>query len=65
VNVNKRQLSLCWTAISFDLGTRMSHTDKSLYVKQFSSLGFGFPMYRPCDVQLGDAGFIDAQDGFF
>jgi hypothetical protein len=43
----------------------MSHTDRSLYVKQFSSLGYGAPIYRPGDVQLGDVGFIDTQDGFF
>src|ERR1700722_3255574 len=43
----------------------MSRTDKSLYVKHFSSLKYGAPIYRPCDVQLGDVGFIDTQDGFF
>jgi hypothetical protein len=43
----------------------MSHTSKSLYVKRFSSLGFGVPIYHPCDVQLGDVGFIDPQDGIF
>ena len=43
----------------------MSPTDKSLYLKQFSALKYGAPLYRPCDVQLGDVGFIDTQDGFF
>src|ERR1700754_4726119 len=43
----------------------MARTDRSLYVKQFSALGYGAPIYRPCDVQLGDVGFIDTQDGFF
>ena len=43
----------------------MSRTDKNLYVQQFSSLGYGAPIFDPCDVQLGDVGFIDAQDGFF
>jgi hypothetical protein len=37
----------------------------SLYVKQFSSLRYGAPIYCPCDVQLGNVGFIDTQDGFF
>jgi hypothetical protein len=32
---------------------------------QFSSLRYGAPVYSPCDVQLGDVGFIDTQDGFF
>jgi hypothetical protein len=66
--VNKRQLSLCWTTTGFDLGTPyypMSRADKKLYVKQFSSLGYGAPIYEPCDVQLGDVGFINAQDGYF
>jgi hypothetical protein len=36
-----------------------------LYVKQFSSLRYGAPVYSPCDVQLGYVGFIDTQDGFF
>jgi hypothetical protein len=43
----------------------MSHTDKSLYFKLFSSLKLGAPIFHPCPVQLGDVGFIDAQDGYF
>jgi len=43
----------------------MSPTAKDIYDKRFSELKYGAPLYRPCEVQLGDVGFIDIQDGFF
>jgi hypothetical protein len=43
----------------------MAHTDKDLYIKRFSELKKGGPLYQPCEVQVGDVGFIDPQDGFF
>ena len=42
----------------------MSHKD--IYVKAFSTLRMGLPIYDPSiDVQLGDIGFMDENDGFF
>ena len=43
----------------------MAPTDKHLYIKQFSKLERGTPLYRPCPVQVGDVGFIDPEDNFF
>jgi hypothetical protein len=43
----------------------MAPTDMSVYIKRFSELEKGAPLYQPCEVQVGDVGFIDAQDGFF
>jgi hypothetical protein len=40
-------------------------TAKDLYIKRFSTLKMGGPLYRPCEVQVGDVGFIDPYDGFF
>ena len=37
-----------------------------IYVKAFSTLRMGLPLYEPSiDVQLGDIGFMDENDGFF
>jgi hypothetical protein len=43
----------------------MARTDKDLYIKRFSELERGVPLYHPCLVQVGDVGFIDTHDGFF
>ena len=43
----------------------MAPTDKDLYIERFSELKRGGPLYQPCEVQVGDVGFIDTQDGFF
>jgi hypothetical protein len=44
----------------------MTHNHKDIYVKAFSNLRMGLPIYEPsADVQLGDIGFIDANDGLF
>jgi hypothetical protein len=43
----------------------MAPTDKDVYIKRFSALKKGAPLYHPCEVQVGDVGFIDEQDGFF
>ena len=43
----------------------MTPTDKDVYIKRVSELKKGGPLYQPCEVQVGDVGFIDAQDGFF
>jgi hypothetical protein len=43
----------------------MAPTDKDVYIKRFSELERGAPLYRPCEVQVGDVGFIDPHDGFF
>ena len=43
----------------------MAPTDKDVYIKRFSELERGAPLYQPCEVHVGDVGFIDAQDGFF
>jgi hypothetical protein len=43
----------------------MAPTDKGLYIKRFSELERGAPLYRPSKVQVGDVGYIDAHDGFF
>jgi hypothetical protein len=43
----------------------MAPTDKDLYIKRFSELKKGGPLYRPGSVQVGDVGYIDRQDGFF
>jgi hypothetical protein len=40
-------------------------TDKDVYIKRFSALKKGGPLYEPCEVQIGDVGYIDVQDGFF
>ena len=39
--------------------------DKDVYIKRFSELEKGAPLYQPSEVQVGDVGFIDPQDGFF
>ena len=39
---------------------------KDIYVKAFSTLRMGLPIYEPSiDVQLGDIGFVDENDGLF
>jgi hypothetical protein len=43
----------------------MAPTDKDVYIKRFSALKRGGPLYQPCEVQVGDVGFIDRDDGFF
>jgi hypothetical protein len=43
----------------------MAPTDKDVYIKRFSELERGAPLYRPCPVQVGDVGYIDPHDGFF
>ena len=44
----------------------MSPNHKDIYVKAFSSLRMGLPIYEPSiDVQLGDIGFMDENDGLF
>jgi hypothetical protein len=43
----------------------MAPTDKDVYIKRFSELERGAPLYQPCEVQVGDIGFIDRHDGFF
>ncbi len=43
----------------------MAPTDKDLYIKRFSELKKGAPLYQPSEVQVGDVGYIDAHDGFF
>ena len=43
----------------------MAPIDKDVYIKRFSELKKGGPLYEPCEVQVGDVGFIDPQDGFF
>jgi hypothetical protein len=43
----------------------MAPTDKDVYIKQFSKLKKGGPLYEPCEVQVGDVGYIDVHDGFF
>jgi len=55
-----RVIRPCPTTVSF-----MAPTDKNLYIKRFSELKRGGPLYQPCQVQVGDVGFIDSQDGFF
>ena len=44
----------------------MSPNHKDIYVKALSSLRMGLPIYEPSiDVQLGDIGFMDENDGLF
>jgi hypothetical protein len=43
----------------------MARNDMHVYINMFSRLDKGAPLYQPCEVQVGDVGFIDAQDGFF
>jgi hypothetical protein len=43
----------------------MAPTDMDVYIKRFSELKRGGPLYQPCEVQVGDVGFIDPHDGFF
>jgi hypothetical protein len=43
----------------------MAPTDKDVYIKRFSALKRGGPLYQPSEVQVGDVGFIDPHDGFF
>ena len=39
---------------------------KDIYVKAFSALRMGLPIFEPSiDVQLGDIGFMDEIDGLF
>jgi hypothetical protein len=42
------------------------HHHKDIYVKAFSTLRMGLLIYEPSiDVQLGDIGFMDENDGLF
>jgi hypothetical protein len=43
----------------------MAPTAKDVYIKRFSELKIGGPLYEPCEVQVGDIGYIDPRDGFF
>jgi len=44
----------------------MSPNHKDIYVEAFSTLRMGLPIYEPSiDVQLGDIGFMDENDGLF
>ena len=44
----------------------MSPNHKDIYVKAFSTLRMGLPIFEPSiDVQLGDIGFMDEIDGLF
>ena len=44
----------------------MSPNHKDIYVEAFSSLRMGLPIFEPSiDVQLGDIGFMDENDGLF
>ena len=44
----------------------MPPNHKDIYVEAFSSLRMGLPIYEPSvDVQLGDIGFVDENDGLF
>ena len=44
----------------------MSPNHKDIYVKTFSTLRMGLPIFEPSiDVQLGDIGFMDENDGLF
>ena len=44
----------------------MSPNHKDIYVKAFSTLRMGLPLYDPSiDVQLGDIGFVDKNDRVF
>ena len=43
----------------------MTPIGKDLYIKRFSELKIGGPLYQPCEVQVGDVGYIDIHDGFF
>ena len=44
----------------------MSPNHKDIYVEAFSALRMGLPIFEPSiDVQLGDIGFMDENDGLF
>lgn len=44
----------------------MSPNHKDIYVKAFSTLRMGLPIFEPSiDVQLGDIGFMDENEGLF
>ena len=44
----------------------MSPNHKDVYVKELSTLRMGLPIFEPSiDVQLGDVGFMDENDGLF
>jgi hypothetical protein len=44
----------------------MAPNHKDIYVKAFSTLRMGLPIFEPSiDVQLGDIGFMDENDGLF
>ena len=44
----------------------MPPNHKDIYVKAFSTLRMGLPIFEPSiDVQLGDIGFMDEIDGLF
>lgn len=44
----------------------MAPNHKDIYVKAFSTLRMGLPIYEPSrDVQLGDIGFVNENDGLF
>ena len=44
----------------------MSPNYKDIYVKALSALRMGLPVFEPSiDVQLGDIGFMDENDGLF
>ena len=50
----------------FSTVTIMSPNHKDIYVKAFSTLRMGLPIFEPSiDVQLGDIGFMDENDGLF
>jgi hypothetical protein len=38
---------------------------KDTYIQNLTALKFGFPLFSPSNVQLGDIGFIDRSDGSF
>ena len=44
----------------------MSPNHKDIYVEAFSALRMGLPIFEPSiDMQLGDIGFMDENDGLF
>ena len=44
----------------------MAPNHKDIYVKALSALRMGLPIFEPSiDVQLGDIGFMDENDGLF
>ena len=38
---------------------------KETYTRRVSALKFGYPLFSPSNVQLGDVGFIRRSDGSF